>query len=204
VGDTCIGQSPSEHPPARSDCGMDYVTYLIDKAMQSQYWQSTAIVLTWDDYGGFYDHVPPPKIDQYGEGFRVPTVVISPWAKHHFIDHTQYEFASMLRLAEVSFNLPTLGTRDVKSNDMMNSFDFSQAPQPPLIEPANFVGPASVTTTLTRHQSSITETATITTTQVIPTGGNVPLYYALVAIVAAAAIVAVATVNYRSRRKSVS
>jgi phospholipase C len=200
----CIGQSPSEHPPARSDCGMDYVTYLIDRVMQSQYWQSTAIVLTWDDYGGFYDHVPPPKMDQYGEGFRVPTVVISPWAKHHFIDHTQYEFASMLRLAEVSFNLPTLGTRDVKSNDMMNSFDFGQAPQPPLIEPANFVGPASVTTTLTRHQSSITETATITTTQVIPTGGNVPLYYALVAIVAAAAIVAVATVNYRSRRKSVS
>ena len=143
----CIGQYPSEHPPARSDCGMDYVAYLINQVMQSQYWQSTAIVLTWDDYGGFYDHVPPPQVDQYGEGFRVPTLVISPWAKHNYIDHTQYEFASLLKLAEENFNLPLLGTRDVQANDMMNSFDFNQAPQSGLIEPANFVGPAQSSTT---------------------------------------------------------
>jgi phospholipase C len=141
----CIGQSPSERPPARSDCGMDYVAYLINQVMRSQYWQSTAIVVTQDDYGGFYDHVPPPQIDAYGEGFRVPTLVISPWAKHHFIDHTQYEFASFLKLAEVTFNLPSLGTRDVRANDMTASFDFNQAPQQPLIEPANFVGPSTTT-----------------------------------------------------------
>ena len=145
----CEGQSTSEHPPARSDCGMDYVSYLVNQIMQSQYWQSSAIIITWDDYGGFYDHVPPPQVDAYGEGFRVPTLVISPWAKHGFIDHTQYEFASMLRLAEHSFNLPTLGVRDVNAKDMTNSFDFNQAPQPTLIEPANFVGPASETTTTT-------------------------------------------------------
>jgi phospholipase C len=110
---------------------MDYVTYLVNNVMKSQYWESTAFVITWDDYGGFYDHVPPPEVDKFGLGFRVPTLVVSPWAKHGFIDHTVYEFASMLKLAEGNFNLPSLGTRDVKANDMMNSFDFNQAPQPP-------------------------------------------------------------------------
>lgn len=66
-------ESISEHPPARSDAGMDYVSYLVNQVMQSPEWNSTAIVITWDDYGGFYDHVAPPQIDSYGEGFRVPT-----------------------------------------------------------------------------------------------------------------------------------
>jgi len=127
--------------------------------MQSKYWQNTAIVVTWDDYGGFYDHVPPPQIDAYGEGFRVPTLVISPWAKHGFIDHTQYEFASLLRLAEDNFNLPLLGTRDVSSNNMMNSFDFSQVPQQPLIEPANFIGPVNLSTTTPLTTMSLATTA---------------------------------------------
>ena len=122
---------------------MDYVSYLVNQVMESPFWQSSAIIVTWDDYGGFYDHVPPPQVDAFGEGFRVPALVISPWAKHGFIDHTQYEFASLLRLAEDNFNLPPLGTRDVTANDMMNSFDFNQSPQQPLIEPANFVGPAN-------------------------------------------------------------
>jgi phospholipase C len=195
----CVGSATSEHPPARSDCGMDYVSYLVNQVMQSKYWQSTAIVVTWDDYGGFYDHVAPPQIDAYGEGFRVPTLVISPWAKHHFIDHTEYEFASMLRLAEVNFNLPTLGTRDVRSNDMMNSFNFNQAPQPPLIEPANFVGPATVATTSTIIQSS----SMGTTTQVVQGGSNVPLYYALAAMVVAAVAVSVVVVSYLAKRRSV-
>ena len=151
----CVGQMPSEHPPARSDCGMDYVSYLVNKVMESPYWASTAIVITWDDYGGFYDHVPPPQVDAYGEGFRVPTLVVSPWAKHGFIDHTQYEFASLLRLAEDNFNLPKLGTRDVTANNMMNSFDFNQTPQQPLIEPASFVGPASQSSTTLQVSSSL-------------------------------------------------
>jgi phospholipase C len=150
---------PSEHPPARSDCGMDYVAYLVNEIMESPYWASSAIVITWDDYGGFYDHVSPPQVDAYGEGFRVPTIIVSPWAKHGFIDHTQYEFASMLRLAEDNFNLPLLGTRDATSNNMMNSFDFSQPPQQPLMEPATFIGPANsttqvVTTTLTNQEGN--------------------------------------------------
>jgi ABC-type arginine transport system permease subunit len=87
---------------------MDYVSYLVNEVMQSPYWNSTAIVLTWDDWGGFYDHVAPPQVDEFGLGFRVPTIVISPWVRHT-IDHTQYEFSSMLAFAETNFGLPSLG-----------------------------------------------------------------------------------------------
>jgi len=146
----CARQSATEHPPARIDCGMDYVAYIVNQVMQSQYWSSSAIVITWDDYGGFYDHVAPPQVDQFGFGFRVPTIVISPWAKHGYVDHTQYEFASLLKMVEDNWNLPRLpnvNDRDALSNigDMGNAFDFSQSPLPTLIEPANFVGPQPYT-----------------------------------------------------------
>ncbi len=193
----CVGESPSEHPPARSDCGMDYVSYLVNQVMHSQYWQSSAIVVTWDDYGGFYDHVPPPQIDAFGEGFRVPTLVISPWAKHGFIDHSQYEFSSLLRLAEDNFNLPTLGVRDMKANDMMNSFAFTQAPQLPLIEPPNFVGPATVSTT-----AQITTTAAQTTTTAFklgPSGSYV--FPALIVAIVAAAIVSAYLIGWKSGKR---
>jgi phospholipase C len=134
-----VNQSVSEHPPARSDAGMDYVTWLVNQVMESPYWESTAIIVTWDDYGGFYDHVPPPQIDSSGLGFRVPALVISPWAKQDYIDNTQYEFSSMLALAENTFNLPSLHARDAISNDMNNTFNFNQSPDPTLIEPADFV-----------------------------------------------------------------
>jgi phospholipase C len=136
----------SEHPPARSDCGMDYVAYLVNQVMQSPYWSSTAILITWDDYGGFYDHVAPPQVDAYGEGFRVPTLVISPWAKHAYVDSTLYEFASFLKLVEDNWNLPRLPNNNDRDEltdigDMSSSFNFDQTPLPPLLEPANFVGP---------------------------------------------------------------
>jgi phospholipase C len=129
----------SEHPPARLDCGMDYVASLVNDVMQSRYWSECAIVITWDDYGGFYDHVAPPQVDAYGEGFRVPTLVISPYAKHHYIDHNQYEFGSLLSLAETIFNVPSITARDADANNMTDSFDFKQSPQPPLMEPADFI-----------------------------------------------------------------
>jgi phospholipase C len=156
----CKGVNPSEHPPARSDCGMDYVTYLINQVMQSSAWQSTAIVVTWDDYGGFYDQVPPPQVDAYGEGFRVPTLVISPWAKLHYIDNTQYEFASLIKLADSIFAIQPVASRVVAANDMMNSFNFSQAPQPPLLESETFVGPANTTTTTITSKTSTTSSTT--------------------------------------------
>jgi len=168
----CHG-SMSEHPPARIDCGMDYVAYLVNHIMESQYWQSSAIVITWDDYGGFYDHVAPPQVDKYGEGFRVPAIVISPWAKHDYVDHTPYEFASLLKMVEDNWNLPRLpnpNDRDELSSigDMANAFDFSQTPLPPLIEPGNFVGPQpyveiALTITATSATSSQAATPSIAT-----------------------------------------
>src|SRR5208282_6429769 len=188
----------SEHPPARPDCGMDYVTYLVNNVMKSQYWESTAFVITWDDYGGFYDHVPPPEVDKFGLGFRVPTLVVSPWAKHGFIDHTVYEFASMLKLAEGNFNLPSLGTRDVKANDMMNSFDFNQQPQPPLIEPTTFLAKETPGSASTSISMSALTSASMTSHSVESSTGSASQtnldqnYLIAIAIVIAAAILAFA------------
>ena len=184
----CAGQDVSEHPPSRQDCGMDYVAGLVNAVMQSKYWQNTAIVVTWDDYGGFYDNVPPPVIDSYGEGFRVPTLIISPWAKHGYIDHTTYEFGSMLKLAETIFHVPSLGTRDVISNDMMNAFDFGQAPQAPLVEPGNFVAGMAVQP---RSNGGPPSATTATTANSSPTAAPAPQSANLLPIIAAAAFVVV-------------
>jgi hypothetical protein len=96
-------------------------------------WNSTAIFITWDDFGGFYDHVAPPARDQFPLGPRVPLLIISPYAKSGYISHTQYEFASVLRFIEERFGLASLGNRDKTSNDTTDSFDFTQVPLPPLI-----------------------------------------------------------------------
>jgi phospholipase C len=188
----CVGIDTSEHPPARSDCGMDYVAHLVNSIMNSPYWSSTAIVLTWDDWGGFYDNVAPPQVDAYGLGFRVPTIVISPWVTPHHIDHTQYELSSMLRFAESVFNLPTLGTRDAKVNDMLSMFDFNQSPVPVLIEPANFfqiAKPQNASTTTSNSQQSTTSTSSpLGDPLILATGG------------VAAALIAVGIV-YAARRR---
>jgi phospholipase C len=119
----------SEHPPADIRVGEHYVTSTINAIMQSKYWNSTAIFLTWDDYGGWYDHVPPPQIDSFGLGFRVPCLVISPYAKEGFIDHTQADFTSILKFIETAYSLSPLTKRDAANSDMMGAFDFSQPPR---------------------------------------------------------------------------
>ena len=118
----------SEHPPQDSARGMWHVTDLVNAIMNSPYWKDSAIIITWDDYGGFYDHVAPPKVDNYGYGFRVPALVISPYAKPGFVDHTQFDFTSPLKLMETRFNLPSLTDRDQAANNMLSCFDFKQAP----------------------------------------------------------------------------
>ncbi len=125
----------SEHPPATPEQGMWHVTRLINALMQSRYWHDSVVFLTWDDYGGFYDHVPPPQVDAYGYGLRVPLLVISPFAKKGYTDHQRGGLTSMLRFIEVRFNLPNLTKRDLESGDMNEAFDFYQKPNPPLIIP---------------------------------------------------------------------
>lgn len=122
----------SDHPPQSVCAGENWTVELINAIMHSPEWDSTAIVLTWDDFGGFYDHVAPPHVDIYGLGPRVPTIVISPYAKPGFVDHTTYEFASVLRFIETIFDVSPMTSRDANASDMLGAFDFSQQPNPPL------------------------------------------------------------------------
>ena len=121
----------SEHPPADVPTGMWYVTKLINAVMQSSYWNTCAIILVWDDYGGFYDHVAPAQTDTYGFGFRVPALVISPYSLSGVVVHTQYDLTSPLKLIETQFGLPSLTGRDGGANTMLECFNFSQPPLPP-------------------------------------------------------------------------
>ena len=125
----------SEHPPEPLDQGMWYVTRVINALMQSPYWKNTVIFLTWDDYGGFYDHVPPPEVDAYGYGPRVPMIVISPYAKQHYVSHQTYDFTSVLKFIEQRWDLQHLTARDDRANNMADVFDFDQTPSAPLVIP---------------------------------------------------------------------
>jgi phospholipase C len=139
--------SVNDHPASGSLCqGENWTVGRLNTLMKSPYWQDTAVFLTWDDFGGFYDHVPPPHVDLYGYGPRVPAIVISPWARSHHVDHHVYDFSSILRTIEELHGLDTLGQRDAIAHPMWSSFDFKQAPIPPLVlkkrdcPPDHFVG----------------------------------------------------------------
>ena len=149
----------SEHPPALISTGQSYVTGLINAAMQGPDWNSTAIFLSWDDWGGFYDHVVPPTVDENGYGLRVPGLVISPYARQGYIDHQTLSFDAYLKFIEDDFlnsqrlDPKTDGRPDprptVRENvsilgNLLSDFDFSQTPRQPVILPINPApGPAS-------------------------------------------------------------
>lgn len=121
------GEGNNEHPGGPSVCaGENWSVEVINAVMNSKYWKNTAIFLTWDDFGGFYDHVVPPHLDEMGLGPREPLLIISPWAKQGFVDSTTYEFSSVLKFIETVYNLPSLTDRDRAASDMLNAFDFSQ------------------------------------------------------------------------------
>ncbi len=134
----------SEHPPEPIKQGMWYVTRLINAVMRSPYWKNTAIFLCWDDYGGFYDHVEPPEVDAYGYGPRVPMIVISPYARKHYISHVTYDLTSVLKFIEDRWHLKNLTSRDGRANGMISCFDFDAAPSSPTIIPV----PKGLTSTL--------------------------------------------------------
>jgi phospholipase C len=123
----------SEHPPASTCVGENWTVEQLNVVMHGPDWKSTAVFITWDDFGGFYDHVAPPNVDDFGFGPRVPLLIISPYAKPGFISHTVYEFSSLLAFAEARFDLEPLTDRDFAANDLLDSFDFRQRPLPPLI-----------------------------------------------------------------------
>lgn len=124
----------TDHPPDSACVGENWTVQQINAIMQgpSSQWNSTVIILLWDDWGGLYDHVAPPYRDQFGLGLRVPFIIISPYAIHH-VYHTEIEFASVLRFMEETFSLPSLGTADAVANDLQNAFNFRQTPLAPLV-----------------------------------------------------------------------
>lgn len=130
-----VGGNMSEHPPGKICPGENWTVRQLNAIMNGpiDQWNSTPVFLTWDDFGGFYDHVAPPVVDNFGFGPRVPLLVISPFARSGYISHTQYEFSSMLKFAEERFGLAPLTARDAQGNDLTDSFDFTQDPLPPLV-----------------------------------------------------------------------
>ncbi len=123
----------SDHPPYSICMGQGWVDQQINAVMQSKYWRSTLIVLTWDDFGGFYDHVVPPTRDHISLGPRVPTILISPHARPHYVDHHTMDFTSILKFIEQDFRLPALTTRDRIAPTLVTSLNFKQADLPPLV-----------------------------------------------------------------------
>jgi phospholipase C len=126
----------SDHALSNNGCGPSWVTSIVDAIGNSpEYWSNTVVILTWDDWGGWYDHVPPAVISNgsswgsgYVYGFRVPMVVISPYAKPGYISHVTHDFGSILKFIETTFNLPTLGYADLPADDLSDIFNFNQTP----------------------------------------------------------------------------
>lgn len=108
--------------------GPSWVTSIVNAIGQSKYWNDTAIFVLWDDWGGWYDNVPPPQPDWVGLGFRVPCIVISPYALVHHVSHTQYEYGSLLKFVEAAFHLPSLHHTDDRANSILDAFDFTNPP----------------------------------------------------------------------------
>jgi phospholipase C len=120
----------SDHPKETDGTGPSWVSSVVNAIGTSKYWNSTAIFIVWDDWGGFYDHVPPTIYNSFELGFRVPLIVVSPYARKGYVSHTQHEFGSILKFTEKTFGLPTLGTTDRRADDLGDLFNFRQPPTP--------------------------------------------------------------------------
>ena len=118
----------SDHPHGNNGSGPSWVASIVNAVGNSPYWNNTAIFVSWDDWGGWYDHVPPPIRNSYEYGFRVPLVIISPYARPAYVSHVNHDFSSIIKFAETVFDLPSLGFGDAYSDDLMDCFNFNQKP----------------------------------------------------------------------------
>jgi len=128
-----VPSGASEHPPGSIQAGERFVRGLINELMRSSAWNSSAFMWTYDDWGGWYDHVVPPAVDQYGYGFRSPSLLVSPYAKRGYVDHTQLDFTSELKFIENNWGVPPLAQRDANANDITTAFDFSAPARSPVL-----------------------------------------------------------------------
>ncbi len=124
-----VPSGASEHPPQKPVTGERTVKNLIQQLMRSTSWNSSAFLLLYDDWGGWYDHVKPPQVDNFGYGLRIPALLVSPYARKGFIDNTQLDFTSVLKFIEQNWNVPTLASRDATANNFLEAFDFKQQPR---------------------------------------------------------------------------
>jgi len=125
----------TEHPLSSLAIGQQFVKKLIQALMQSDAWDHSAFLITYDDWGGWYDHVPPPQVDAYGYGFRVPALLISPYAKRGYVDSTPYDFTSILKFIQENWGLEPLSERSANANGIQAAFDFTSPPREPRIIP---------------------------------------------------------------------
>jgi len=120
----------SDHPSSFSLTGPSWVSSIVNTIGQSKFWNSTAIIVLWDDAGNWYDHVPPPQLDYDGLGFRVPFMVISPYARQGVVLHEQWESVSSIKFVENLFGLAPIAAADTRAMDITDAFDFTQSPRP--------------------------------------------------------------------------
>ena len=118
----------SDHALSNDGSGPAWVASVVNAIGNSAYWSNTAIIITWDDWGGWYDHVAPQMLNSYEYGFRVPMIVVSPYAKPAYISHVTHDFGSILKFVESTFGLPSLGYADATADDLSDCFNFSQTP----------------------------------------------------------------------------
>ena len=118
----------SDHPRGNKGLGPSWVASIVNAIGQSPYWSSTAIFITWDDWGGWYDHVAPTIFDSYEYGFRVPLIVVSPYAKTGYVSKVTHDFGSILKFTEKVYNLPSLGYADARADDLSDCFQFGERP----------------------------------------------------------------------------
>jgi len=123
----------SEHPPDSMCDGENWTVGVLNALMQSPDWNSTVVFITWDDFGGFYDHVAPPQLDRFGLGPRVPLLIVSAYAKPGYISHTISDHTSILRFVETRYGLPALTSRDAQASNLLDAFDFDAPPRSPVI-----------------------------------------------------------------------
>jgi phospholipase C len=119
----------SEHPPGSIQAGERFVRTLINALMRSSAWNSSAFTWTYDDWGGFHDHVRPPRVDPYGYGFRAPALLVSPYAKRGHVESKTLDFTSYLKFIEQNWGLEPLGPRDRRANNLLAAFDFDRPPR---------------------------------------------------------------------------
>ena len=120
----------SDHAARNDGSGPSWVASVVNAIGSSSYWADTAIFITWDDWGGWYDHVAPQIINSYEYGFRVPLIVVSPYARPGYVSHSTHDFGSILKFIEEIYDLPSLGYADAPADDLSDCFDFKQTPLP--------------------------------------------------------------------------